>query len=117
MLSDWQCAALCDALDARNVPAARVNSLEELVDDPQIQQQSCLLECEHPVAGRMRIADTPFKLAGQLPLTDRHAPSLGQHSADILRELDVEETQITRIEQREALNRESMGGFQLQDST
>jgi crotonobetainyl-CoA:carnitine CoA-transferase CaiB-like acyl-CoA transferase len=112
-LSQFDVADLCNYLDEKGVPVARANSPQEMFDDPQVIEQEAIITVEHPVAGTMRIADTPFKFEGQDELPARHAATLGQHSAEILRELGVDQAHVDRIEQREAANRELMAGFSL----
>jgi crotonobetainyl-CoA:carnitine CoA-transferase CaiB-like acyl-CoA transferase len=112
-MADWTTEALCAELDKTNVPVARVNTLDEVANDPQVLEQGVLLDVEHPVAGTLRIANTPFQFEGQDPLPQLHAATLGQHSAEILRELGRPESDIDRIESREQANREQMAGFML----
>jgi crotonobetainyl-CoA:carnitine CoA-transferase CaiB-like acyl-CoA transferase len=107
---------ICRHLDQHGVPVARANTLDEVFDDPQVIEQDAILSVEHPVAGAMRIANTPFQFEGQDELPKMHAAILGQHSAEILRELGVAESEIERIEKREAANRELMAGFSLDQS-
>jgi crotonobetainyl-CoA:carnitine CoA-transferase CaiB-like acyl-CoA transferase len=54
-----------------------------------------------------------FTFEGQDELPKIHAATLGQHSAEILRELGVAQSEIDRLEKREAANRELMAGFSL----
>ena len=61
----------------------------------------------------MRVAGTPVSFEGQADFPARHAPELGQHSAEILRELDRPQEDIDRIETRERQNRELMARFSL----
>ncbi len=112
-LTDWSTEALCAELDAHDVPVARVNSLDEMLNDPQIAEQQALCQVEHPVAGSMRVANTPFQFEGQGSLPGLHAAQLGQHSAEILKELGCSQENIDRIEQREQKNREIMASFSL----
>jgi len=112
-MSTWTTEALCAELDALDVPVAKVNSLEEICNDPQVMEQGALLQIEHPIAGTMRVANTPFQFAEQQPMPGIHAPVLGQHSAEILKELGRSQNDIDRIELREQLNREAMAGFKL----
>ncbi|MEH6637225.1 MAG: CoA transferase [Halioglobus sp.] len=112
-MSTWTTEALCAELDALDVPVAKVNSLGDICDDPQVLEQGALLQIEHPIAGTMRVANTPFQFAEQQPLPGIHAPTLGQHSAEILKELGRSQDDIDRIELREQRNREAMAGFKL----
>lgn len=112
-MAGWTTEELCAELDTLDVPVARVNSLEDIVNDPQIIEQGALHQIEHPVAGTMRIANTPFQFEGQGALPAMHAAELGQHSTEILKELGRPQEDIDRIEQREQRNREIMAGFTL----
>jgi len=112
-MSEWTSEEVCAGLDRGDVPVARVNTPEQVFDDPQVIEQGAILEVEHPVAGAMRIADTPFQFLEQATLPVRHAPTLGQHSAEVLQELGCEQHQIDRLEERERKNREQMAAFTL----
>jgi crotonobetainyl-CoA:carnitine CoA-transferase CaiB-like acyl-CoA transferase len=112
-LTGWSTDVLCAELDAHDVPVARINSLDEMLTDPQIAQQEALCHVEHPVAGSMCVANTPFQFEGQDTLPVLHAAELGQHSAEILKELGCSQESIDRIEQREEKNREIMANFSL----
>ena len=112
-LANWSTEEICTRLDSHDVPAAKVNTLDDMISDPQIMEQGALQDIEHPLAGPMRVANTPFKFIGQGELASSHAPLLGQHSREILQELGRPEEDIQRIEQREQSNRELMAGFSL----
>jgi crotonobetainyl-CoA:carnitine CoA-transferase CaiB-like acyl-CoA transferase len=115
-LTDWSTEDLCTELDAHDVPVARVNSLDEMLKDPQIVEQEAVCRVEHPVAGSMHFANTPFHFEGQGTLPALHAAQLGQHSAEILKELGCSQENIDRVEQREQKNREIMATFNLADA-
>jgi len=112
-MTGWSTDNLCTELDAHDVPVARVNSLDEMLNDPQIAEQEAVCQVEHPVAGSMHVANTPFHFEGQAALPALHAAQLGQHSTEILKELGCSSENIDRIEQREQKNREIMTGFSL----
>ena len=112
-MSNWTTDVICQRLDSYEIPVAKVNSLDELASDPQIMEQGALLDIEHPSAGLMRVANTPFKFHGQRDVPGLHAPELGEHSTEVLRELGRPQADIDRLEQREQQNRELMAGFSL----
>ncbi|MEC7664415.1 MAG: CoA transferase, partial [Pseudomonadota bacterium] len=78
-------------LDAEGVPCAPVLTREEVLEHPQIAANELLAEYEHPVAGRIR-QPRPAARFDQTPSAiRRHAPSLGEHNAELLEELGYNE--------------------------
>lgn len=66
------------------VPAAPVNSLAEMVHDPQVQAREMFVSVEHPQFGPLTITGTPLKLS-ETPGTIRTpAPTIGAHNQEIL---------------------------------
>ena len=112
MLANLTTEEICENLDAFGVPVARVNSLDEVHEDVQVQHAESLIETSHPVIGPMRFPRPPFRFAGQEFETEtfpkRHAPFLGDHTREILNELRIDDSTIERLEQRDAKNRELM---------
>ena len=51
--------ALLKALEAAGVPCAKVNSLDEVIEDPRVTHAGSIIEYDHPVAGRLRQARPP----------------------------------------------------------
>ena len=75
------------ALLAAGVPCARVNNFKEVFDHPQIIARGVVQEVVHPRLGKMRAARNPVLLDHDGPTIERHAPMLGEHSRELLREL------------------------------
>ena len=75
------------ALLVAGVPCARVNNFKEVFDDPQIVARKVMQEVEHPRLGKMRTTRNPVLLDHDGPAIDRHAPTLGEHSEEVLAEL------------------------------
>ncbi|HLH22960.1 MAG TPA: CoA transferase [Chloroflexota bacterium] len=72
----------------RHIPASPVASPLDLVRDPQLIARGFLREVEHPQFGRLYYpAGAVASVRGACPAP---APSLGQHNAEILAELDVQ---------------------------
>ena len=106
LLADLSTEEICENLDAFNIPVARVNTLDEVHEDAQIQHQEGLIETAHPVIGAMRYPRPPFNFKNQDAFPLRHAPFPGDHTREILHELGVDESEINRLEERDKLNRE-----------
>jgi crotonobetainyl-CoA:carnitine CoA-transferase CaiB-like acyl-CoA transferase len=75
-----------DLMSARRIPCAPVNDIARALADPQAAARSAVVEYEHPALGLVRTVDSALRLDGaRQPLA--RAPFLGEHSAQILREV------------------------------
>ena len=79
-----QCLA---ELDAADVPCAKVQTIADVLDDPQIAARNMVIEQDHPVLGNVRLANLPFRIAGSDTTPKLPAPLLGQHNREIASEL------------------------------
>ena len=75
------------ALIVGGVPCACVNNFREVFDDPHMIAREIVKDVEHPRLGKMRAVRNPVLLDHDGPAVDRHAPMLGEHSEEILRQL------------------------------
>jgi crotonobetainyl-CoA:carnitine CoA-transferase CaiB-like acyl-CoA transferase len=82
-------AELLDKLEAAGVPAGPINDLQQVFADPQVVHRSMRLDLKNPAAvgGTSPGIRTPIVLDGAPMASDRPAPRLGEHTAEILREI------------------------------
>ena len=85
----WQRAELLAKLEAVQVPAGPINSLDQVFADPQVRHRGMRIDPPSAAAkgGRIPGVRTPITLAGQPMVAERSSPRLGEHSAEILREI------------------------------
>ena len=76
--AQYDADTLVDMPDAAKVPAGKMQTVFDLLEDPQIAAREMLIEQEIPGLGRFRFPGTPCS-------TDRRAPELGEHTEKILR--------------------------------
>ena len=74
-------------LDAVGVPVAQIKTVEELIDDPQLNQRDMLVEHDIPGVGKVKYPGNPLKLQKTPPVTNRRAPLLGEDSEQILKDI------------------------------
>lgn len=78
---------ILDILLQAGVPVGEVNNIDKIVDDPNIKLREMIVEVEHPLAGKVKITDTPIKLSLTPGKVEKASPLLGQHTEEILGEL------------------------------
>ena len=73
------------------------NSLADLVDDPQAEAAGLWVELDHPDVGALPTVANPIRIRG-VDTTPRHVgPAVGEHGAEVLAALGVDETTRERL--------------------
>jgi crotonobetainyl-CoA:carnitine CoA-transferase CaiB-like acyl-CoA transferase len=93
-LQDWcreqSVQELYEAAQRRRVPFAPVSTMGDLLASPHLAARGFFATLAHPVAGNVTMPGAPYKL-GATPWTLRKpAPCLGQHTTEVLAELDLD---------------------------
>jgi crotonobetainyl-CoA:carnitine CoA-transferase CaiB-like acyl-CoA transferase len=80
---------LLDKLEAAGIPAGPINDLQQVFADPQVIHRGMRLELKSPEAkgGIVPGVRTPIVLDGEPVASQRPSPRLGEHTAEILREI------------------------------
>ena len=74
-------------LSEAGVPAAPVNSVEEVVADPQVLARAMVVEVAHPLGGTYRAPGNPIKLSDAGPDDFSPPPELGADTVGVLRDV------------------------------
>jgi crotonobetainyl-CoA:carnitine CoA-transferase CaiB-like acyl-CoA transferase len=80
-----------------DVPCAPALTRKQVIEHPQVLASEVLIETEHPVAGRLRQTRTAARFEGTPPGRPRGAPRLGEHNAEVLRELGYDAARIEML--------------------
>lgn len=86
-----------DALAAAGVPVGRVNSKDNVHEDPQVVHNGTLLEQHYPGMGRVRSPRSAAIFNGEAGGGDCLAPKMGEHSRAILDELGMDAAAAERL--------------------
>ena len=99
---DYTIDEITDMMLAVGVPAAPINTLDRVVADKHISEdRQMFVDCEHPVAGPMKLTGNQIKLTNHKIDTFKPAPVLGQHTDELLKEvLCYSEEQIAELREK-----------------
>jgi len=78
-------------LKEAHVPAMRANEIGEVLDDPHLNAGGFFKRREHPTEGGYIDVRQPVRFAGMELPDGAHAPSVGQHTDELNRELGLED--------------------------
>ncbi len=80
-----------EVLGSRDVPCGPINTVPMVFEDPQVRHREMLRHLSHPLAGTVPQVVSPMRFTNAPLVFDRAPPLLGQHTADVLAELDLAE--------------------------
>jgi len=76
-----------DIFKKAELPYSPINNMKKICEDPIIKHRNMLVEVEQPIAGKVKIAGSPIHLSETPGKIYAHAPLLGEHTEEILREI------------------------------
>ena len=85
-------------LEAAGIPNSPVNTIANLVHDPQIAHRNMLVDVPHPTVPGLRAPATPMKLSDGPSSVRRHPPENGEHTEEILLEFGYSKEDIADLE-------------------
>ena len=76
--------AWIDALGNIGVPCGPINTMDKVVSHPQVQAREMITRVAHQITGEVEVPGVPIKLSETPGNVDAPAPSLGEHTTEIL---------------------------------
>jgi crotonobetainyl-CoA:carnitine CoA-transferase CaiB-like acyl-CoA transferase len=83
--------------DRASIPCMPVLRLDELPDDPHVRAVGLFGEAAHPSEGAYRTIRAPVTFGAAPFRIRRHAPRLGEHTAEVLAEAGLTREEIARL--------------------
>jgi formyl-CoA transferase/CoA:oxalate CoA-transferase len=92
---------------AHGIPVGAINSIDQVVEHPQVTSRGMIVESEHPVAGKVRLVGVPVRLSETPGSIREPAPLLGQHTEEVLQTyLHLGPAEIAALRQAGVLGRQ-----------
>lgn len=82
-------ADLLGMFSARGIPCGPINSYSEALEDPQVAHFDWVRPISLPGGGETRTFVSPISISGRAAPDPRRPPALGEHNAEILKELQI----------------------------
>ena len=73
-----------DALGEIGVPCGPINAMDKVVSHPQVQAREMITRVAHQITGAVEVPGVPIKLSETPGNVDAPAPSLGEHTTEVL---------------------------------
>ena len=73
--------------DQYKIWSGPVHRYEDVDNDPHVKATGMIADIPHPTIGSYRQANVPVKMSGTPMRIDRHAPLLGEHTDEVLRDV------------------------------
>jgi crotonobetainyl-CoA:carnitine CoA-transferase CaiB-like acyl-CoA transferase len=80
------------------VPMGAINTIDAVVEHPQVAARGVLSDCDHPVAGRIKMVGPPIRMSDTPGAVRAPAPLLGEHTDEVLKAwLGLSDEEIARL--------------------
>jgi len=79
------------------IPSARMSSLGDIMNDPQLNASGFFKRATHPSEGEILYTDLPVRFSDSETGSTRLQPRLGEHSFEVLREAGFSEAEIKSL--------------------
>jgi len=86
IFATYERESLLKILDEADVPATPVNTVDQVMNDPQTIERGMVERVQHPQLGEIPVIGTPLRFSRMAPGVRRSAPLRGEHTDQILSE-------------------------------
>jgi crotonobetainyl-CoA:carnitine CoA-transferase CaiB-like acyl-CoA transferase len=94
---------LLKALEAAGVPATPVNTVDQVMEDPQTTARGMVDRVRHPVLGEIPVVSTPVKFSAMRAGVRTPAPVRSQHTDAVLADLGYTPDEIGTLRDKKVI--------------
>jgi crotonobetainyl-CoA:carnitine CoA-transferase CaiB-like acyl-CoA transferase len=106
VVSNMTRAEVIAAMSEVGIPAGPINTVGEVLEDPQIHAREMVRELIHPEYGPLKVLGIPIKLSGTPGFVENAPPKFGEHNEEVLQSLGFTQGQIGDFERSGVIARE-----------
>lgn len=89
-----------EALENIGVPCGPINTIDKVVNHPQIEAREMIAKVVHEITGTVQVPGVPIKMSDTPGKVEKPAPSLGEHTDKVLmNELNIPLDEIEELRQ------------------
>jgi crotonobetainyl-CoA:carnitine CoA-transferase CaiB-like acyl-CoA transferase len=93
---------LLKLLEEADVPATPVNTVDQVMNDPQTAERGIVQRVTHPRLGEIPVVGTPLHFSRMAPGVRRAAPLRGEHTDAVLTDLGYSAAEIQHLREKKA---------------
>ncbi len=101
--AEHTCEELLETLLPAGMPCSSVNTVSDLPENPQVRARQAIVEYDYPGLGRIKAAANPIKLSDAPFAVRRLSPGIGEHTAEIMREVGYNDADIAALRDAKAV--------------
>jgi len=104
--AEYDREALLDELDEAGIPASKVQTVEEAIEDEHLRERGTITSVETPDGEEVLVGANPTRMSETPPEIETGLPAAGQHTEELLEELGFDENRIERLEEEDVVDGE-----------
>jgi crotonobetainyl-CoA:carnitine CoA-transferase CaiB-like acyl-CoA transferase len=97
-------AEVMAAMSEVGIPAGPINTVGEILEDPQMHAREMVVELTHPEYGPLRVLGIPIKLSDTPGRVENAPPTFGEHNREVLAGLGYGEEEIRVFTSRRVIS-------------
>jgi crotonobetainyl-CoA:carnitine CoA-transferase CaiB-like acyl-CoA transferase len=92
-----------EILENNGVPSAPVQSIEQLMEDPQFLMRDMIVEVEDPIFGKVKLPATPMRFSETTVMNNESPPMLGGNTEEVLKSLGLSDEEIGELRSKKII--------------